>query len=83
MERRLRYRDFFAAGLFKNRASLGNAIKKYGFPVGKLTGPNTRTWGEREVQRWIDSRPTEPKPAPVVKRRRGRPRKADSVEAAP
>jgi hypothetical protein len=82
MQRRLRYRDLFAAGLFRNRASLGNAIKKYGFPKGRLTTQNSRTWGEGEVQDWINSRPSEPKPTPKPKRRRGRPRK-DSVEAAP
>jgi hypothetical protein len=83
MERRLRYSDLVALGLFRNRVSLSNAIKKYGFPEGKRTTPNNRTWGETEIKRWIDSRPTEPKPAPVAKRPRGRPRKADSVETAP
>jgi hypothetical protein len=76
MERRLRYPDLVRLGLFRNRVSLSNAIKKYGFPEGKRTGPNTRTWGEGEVQEYIDNSPTEPKPAPVAKRPRGRPRKS-------
>jgi predicted DNA-binding transcriptional regulator AlpA len=78
MESRLRYPDFVRLGLFRTRPSLSNAIKKYGFPEGKRTGPNSRTWGEGEVQCWIDSRPTEPKPTPVVKRPRGRPRRSET-----
>ena len=34
---------------------------------------------ESEVQAWLDSRPTAPKPAPKVKGRRGRPRNAERV----
>jgi hypothetical protein len=81
MGRRLRFSDLKAMGLFKNRATLKNWQEnpKVNFPKGQMTGPNTRTWDEdTEIIPFLESRPTEPKPAPVVKKgRRGRPRKAD------
>ena len=86
MERRLRYGDLLAAGIVRNRITLNSRINKPKkgfppFPPGKRTGPNERTWGENEVQAWVDACPVEPKPAPIVRGRRGRPRKADRVEA--
>ena len=80
MQKRLRYRDLEALGIVNNRPTLQNWIKDRGFPPGQMTGPNSRTWGEAEVQRWLASRPTELKPAPALKpgSRRGRPRKAES-----
>lgn len=89
MRRRLRYADFLALGIVNNRVTLQNWIHKHGFPPGQLTGPNSRTWGEAEVQRWLDSRPSQAKTMPVTKPRsewKGRPgrrRKADrtGVEA--
>ena len=82
MEQRLRYADLLRLGVVNNRATLGNWIKDHGFPPGQLTGPNSRTWGEDEVQAWLDSRPTGLKATPVGNRQ-GRPRKADhaGVEA--
>lgn len=80
MEKRLRYADLLALGIVKNRTTLGNWIRDRGFPTGKLTGPNSRTWGEGEVEEWHATRPSEPKPTPSTKGRRGRPRKADSAE---
>jgi hypothetical protein len=46
-----------------------------------LTGPNSRTWGEAEVQGWLASRPTAPKLIPPVGpgKRRGRPPKASAT----
>jgi len=76
MRKRLRYRDLKERGVINNRPTLNNWIKKLGFPPGQLTGPNSRTWSEDEVEAWLDSRPTAPKPAPIVKGRPGRPRKA-------
>jgi hypothetical protein len=73
--KRLRYSDLKARGIVKNRMTLRNWILKYGFPPGQLTGPNTRTWGEDEVDQYVATRPTGPKPTPAVTRRRGRPRK--------
>jgi predicted DNA-binding transcriptional regulator AlpA len=75
MHRRLRYRDLHAKGIVTNRVTLGNWIRDRGFPPGQLTGPNSRTWGEDEVQDWLDRRPTAPKPSP------GRPRKPASATA--
>ena len=83
MEKRLRYRDLEALGIVRSRTSLGHKIKKFDFPPGKLTGENTRTWGEDEVQAWLDSRPTATRVMPPLKsgKRRGRPRKATQPES--
>ena len=64
MQRRLRFADLMQLGVVKNRPTLQNWITDRGFPPGQLTGPNSRTWSEVEVQRWLDNRPTEAKPAP-------------------
>jgi hypothetical protein len=72
MEKRLRFRDLQERGIVRNRPTLGNWIRDRGFPPGQLTGPNSRTWGEVEVERWLANRPTGAKPTP----RGGRPRKA-------
>jgi hypothetical protein len=83
MRKRLRYADLKAFGVVTNRVTLGNWIRDRGFPPGQLTGPNSRTWSEAEVQLWLERRPTKSKPAPAVtkpesewKGRRGRPRKS-------
>ena len=76
MRKRLRYRDLAALGVVNNRVTLANWIRDRGFPPGQLTGPNSRTWGEDEVEAWLDARPVEPKAVPPAKRPRGRPRKA-------
>jgi hypothetical protein len=81
MGKRLRFRDLKDRGIVNNRATLGNWIKDRGFPLGHLTGPNTRTWSEDEVERWLNSRPTAPKLIPQIKRR-GRPRKAAAATTA-
>lgn len=76
-KRRLRYRDLEARGIVRNRITLANWIRDRGFPPGQLTGPNTRTWGEGEVDKWIRSRPVAPKPVLPARRPRGRPRKTE------
>jgi predicted DNA-binding transcriptional regulator AlpA len=78
--KRLRYRDLVALGIIRNRPTLQNWIRDRGFPCGQRTGPNSRTWGEDEVADWLASRPTAPKPAPIVKGRRGRPPKRERPE---
>jgi hypothetical protein len=83
MRKRLRYCDLVALGVITNRVTLRNWIRKQGFPPGQLTGPNSRTWGEDEVQDWLDSRPVAPKPVSPAKRPRGRPRKIIATENAP
>ena len=75
MKRRLRFRDLVALGVVRDRVTLKNWIRDRGFPLGQLTGPNSRTWGEDEVQDYVATRPVEPKAAPPTKKPRGRPRK--------
>jgi predicted DNA-binding transcriptional regulator AlpA len=83
MQRRLRYADLERLGVVNNRETLQNWIRKRGFPRGQLTGPNSRTWGEDEVQRWLDSRPTAIKQdLPKATGRRGRPRKAERASGS-
>jgi predicted DNA-binding transcriptional regulator AlpA len=72
MRKRLRFRDLVAHGIVNNRVTLKNWIALYGFPPGQLTGPNSRTWTEDEVEDWIAHRPVEPPPGSP---RRGRPPK--------
>jgi predicted DNA-binding transcriptional regulator AlpA len=74
MRKRLRYRDLLALKIVRNRPTLRNWIRDRGFPPGQLTGPNSRTWDEGEVEDWLNSRPVALKPGPVTKRKRGRPR---------
>jgi len=62
MQRRLRYADLVERGIINNRATLRNWICRCGFPAGQRTGPNSRTWGEAEIETWLQGRPTAPKP---------------------
>jgi predicted DNA-binding transcriptional regulator AlpA len=74
LSRRLRYRDLKERGIVNNRTTLKNWIRDRGFPPGQLTGPNSRTWGENEIEDYLASRPVEPKSAiPLKKGQRGRP----------
>ncbi len=76
MQRRLRYADLIELGVINNRSTLGNWIRYRGFPAGQLTGPNLRTWGEADVQAWLDARPIAAKATP---RSPGRPRKITTL----
>jgi predicted DNA-binding transcriptional regulator AlpA len=78
MTRLLRFRDLKERGVIRNWPTLKNRIDRDGFPPGRMTGPNERTWTETEVEAWISSRPVARKPVP-----RRRPRKAErtAVEA--
>jgi hypothetical protein len=76
MRKRLRYADLVALGIIRNRVTLRNWIRSRGFPSGQLTGPNTRTWGEDEVEAWLKRRPTAPRMIPQVEGKRGRRRRA-------
>jgi hypothetical protein len=78
LDRRWRFRDLKAHNIVENRATLANWIRYGGFPPGQLTGPNTRTWGESEIQDFLDSRPTAPKPIRPARRPRGRPRRTET-----
>jgi predicted DNA-binding transcriptional regulator AlpA len=72
----LRYPDLEAAGIVRNWPGLQRLIKTHGFPRGVMLGANTRAWDEAEVEAWLASRPTGPKPVP---RSAGRPRKTSSI----
>jgi hypothetical protein len=75
--KRLRFSDLKERNIVRNRVTLQDWTKRRGFPTGHMTGPNSRTWGEDEVEEWLASRPTEAKaPLPLGEgKRRGRPRK--------
>lgn len=75
--KRLRFADLKARGIVNNRVTLSHWQRKYGFPKGQLTGPNSRTYDEGEVEAWLNSRPTEPKPTPTTI---GRPRKTTATD---
>jgi hypothetical protein len=83
LRKQLRFNDLRERGIVKNRVTLTNWIKKRGFPPGRRIGPNSRAWDEGEVQVWVDSRPTDPKPAPIAKRPRGRPRTPSRINRGP
>jgi hypothetical protein len=59
VKRRLRFSDLKERGIVRNRVTLKNWIKNQGFPPGKMTGPNSRTWCEDEVESWHENRPIE------------------------
>jgi hypothetical protein len=58
----LRYSDLHERGIVNNRVTLSNWIRGQGFPPGLLLGPNSRVWPEQEVEDWLSSRPSAPKP---------------------
>jgi predicted DNA-binding transcriptional regulator AlpA len=79
LQRRLRFPDLLELGIVKNRPTLQNWIRERGFPAGQLTGPNSRTWTEDEIEEWIARRPSARKKTPsVAKGKRGRPRKTEA-----
>ena len=79
LRKRLRYVDLVTLGVVRNRVTLANWIRDRGFPPGARIGPNTRVWDEGEIEAWLAAAPTEPRITPIVKGRRGRPRKAEST----
>jgi predicted DNA-binding transcriptional regulator AlpA len=60
--RYLDYNDFFDRKIFRSKMTLWRAIRDHGFPEGVLITPARRVWDEREVNEWIASRPTAPRP---------------------
>lgn len=82
MRKRLRFADLQRLGIVNNRVTLSNWIRHRGFPRGQLTGPNSRTWDEGEVEAWHQSRPTDPKPMPKPSGKVGRRRKAEAAARA-
>jgi hypothetical protein len=64
----LRFADLKARGVVANWATLQGRIKKFGFPPGRLIGPNARAWTEAEVEAWIARQPTALKAVPRRRR---------------
>jgi hypothetical protein len=54
----VRFADLRAAGIVSNWPQLYNIIDDYGFPPGVMLSPNVRAWDVEDVQRWLDTRPT-------------------------
>jgi hypothetical protein len=74
----LRYRDLKARGIVRSRQALKNRIEHDGFPPGRMTGPNERSWTSTEIDAWREGRPVQgPAPRGVAKRHHKR--KAASV----
>jgi hypothetical protein len=67
---RLTYRDLLELRIVNNRGTLRNWILYRGFPPGKLTGPNTRTWCRGEIRDYIERCPIKPKAVTLPPRRR-------------
>ena len=77
----LRFDDLQTEGIVKSRAALKSLIDGGHFPPGRKFGPNTRVWSREEIDEWTATRPIDRKPAPIVKMRRGRPRKEQPAMA--
>jgi predicted DNA-binding transcriptional regulator AlpA len=60
MIRYIRFSDLQARGIVNSRPS--HRIEHFGFPPGRLIGPNTRAWTEAEVEEWLARQPTACKP---------------------
>ena len=56
MQKYYRFTDLKAAGIVRNRMTLGRWIKSQGFPAGVLLGPNTRAWRADDIERWLAER---------------------------
>ena len=54
--RLLRFSDFVARGIMRNREHLRVLIAKHGFPRGFLISPQCRVWDEPAVEEWLQSR---------------------------
>jgi hypothetical protein len=69
----IRFKDLQAAGICNNRVTLARWQNdpKIGFPRGRLSGPNTRTWTPEEISAWYEKRPTEAKPDLAAPKRGG------------
>ena len=53
----LRVRHLQQQGVVDSRMML-ERLKDFGFPPGKLLTPRMRVWTQREIDAWLDSRPT-------------------------
>jgi DNA-binding transcriptional regulator YiaG/predicted DNA-binding transcriptional regulator AlpA len=78
MKKFLRFADLKAAGIANSWPMLRHRIERDGFPRGRLLGPNTRAWTEEEIDAWLASRPTAPKPGLPRSRRPGHDARMDT-----
>jgi hypothetical protein len=69
LEAQCRYRDLQRARIVNSWQQLRQLQEFYGFPLGKLLGPNSRTWTVREIKHWLANRPTERKVIPRKKQK--------------
>lgn len=67
MTRLLRFADLKERQIVSNWPQLRRMICDYDFPAGMLLGPNSRAWREDEIEQWLASRPSAPKPDPRQK----------------
>lgn len=79
---RLTYRDLLELKLVRNRATLRNRILHHGFPPGRLTGPNNRTWSRGEIRDYVENCPVKPK-AVTPPARAARPRSSPPKQPNP
>jgi predicted DNA-binding transcriptional regulator AlpA len=73
----IRFRDIQTAGIAASWTQLNRLIAGAAFPVGVMLSPNIRAWKLTEVERWLQTRPTERKSVPDRWARR---RQAQSTE---
>jgi len=80
----LRFGDLKARNGVKSWAQLKNKVKHQGFPPGRMTGPNERSWTEEEIDAYRERCPVAgPEPRGIAKIKRERARKAaDSTATA-
>jgi predicted DNA-binding transcriptional regulator AlpA len=60
----IRFADLKAAGIVNSWTTLQDRIRCYGFPPGRLIGPNVRAWTPEEIRNYIASCPTAPRATP-------------------
>ncbi len=56
--RYIRFADLKELGIVDNWVTLGNWIRREGFPPGVKLGPNTTAWPEPLVEHWLANRPS-------------------------
>jgi hypothetical protein len=78
----LRFADLVERGIIGSRPGLKKRIDKFGFPPGRLLGPNHRVWTLEEIEAYENAQPIAPKPM-SEKARRGRWPKKEEEEPSP
>jgi hypothetical protein len=62
IEEHVRFPDLQAAGIVNSWPQLRFMQEKYGFPLGKLAGANTRIFPVSEINQWLANCPIEASP---------------------